>query len=119
MVFSITYHCVEYVILRIVTKCHYMDFNNENVRKDQTNPKNSSGQFNKEILSFKEAVAFLDISTSMLYKLTHKRSISFFKPNGKLIYFQKKDLLAWLRQNKKRSIHELESEMDNFLTQNS
>jgi excisionase family DNA binding protein len=107
------------VILRIETKYYNMDFNHEKLVQEQKNLKNSSGLFFKEILSFKEALDFLDISASMLYKLTHKRSISFFKPSGKLIYFQKKDLLSWLMQNKQISIEESEREMENYLSKNS
>ncbi|NYJ26615.1 helix-turn-helix domain-containing protein [Allomuricauda sp. ARW1Y1] len=95
-----------------------MNNDDEKLVQDQTNPKNTSGQFSKEILSFREALVFLDISASMLYKLTHKRRISFFKPNGKLIYFHRKDLMTWLMQNKQLSIDEAEMKMERFLTKN-
>ena len=32
--------------------------------------------------------------------MTHKNVISFFRPNGKLIYFEKSELLAWMRKNR-------------------
>ncbi|MCO6147397.1 helix-turn-helix domain-containing protein [Flavobacterium sp. NRK1] len=73
------------------------------------------GWLAKEVLSFKEALALLDISASMLYKLTHQRAISFYKPNGKLIYFKKEDLLSWMLSNKQPSNDEVSSDFLNKL----
>ena len=53
----------------------------------------------KEILSFREAIAYLDLSESFLYKLTSTRKIKFFKPNNGRIYFKKVDLDKWMLQN--------------------
>lgn len=63
-----------------------------------------SGYFAKEVLTFKEALALLGISASTLYKLTHQRAITFYKPNGKLLYFKRADLTNWMLQNKQDSI---------------
>lgn len=52
----------------------------------------------KEILNLEEAAIFLGISKSTLYKMTHKQVIPFYKSN-KLVYFEKSELLKWLRQN--------------------
>jgi excisionase family DNA binding protein len=53
----------------------------------------------KEVLSFNEAVEFLDVSKSFLYKMTASSEIMHFKPNGKLIYFKRQDLLDWIYGN--------------------
>jgi len=73
------------------------------------------GWLAKEVLSFKEALALLGISASMLYKLTHQRAISFYKPNGKLIYFKKADLLNWMLSNKQPSNEEVSFDLINQL----
>ncbi|OWP85302.1 hypothetical protein BWK59_00785 [Flavobacterium davisii] len=65
----------------------------------------------KEILSFKEAVLYLNVSESFLYKLTSKNEIPFSKPNGGKIYFKKEDLNKWMTQNSTTSIDELEKEI--------
>lgn len=54
----------------------------------------------KEIffLNFKEAVAYLGISTSTLYKLTSTKQIRFYKPKGK-IFFKKEDLTTYITQS--------------------
>lgn len=49
-----------------------------------------------EILDVGKAAKYLGISRSFLYKLTSGRTIAFFKPNGKRIYFLKSDLDKYL-----------------------
>jgi excisionase family DNA binding protein len=53
----------------------------------------------KNILSFDEASRFLNLSKSYLYKLTSGSLIPHYKPQGKMLYFEKDELEAWLRQN--------------------
>jgi excisionase family DNA binding protein len=86
--------------------------NKEVITMKKGNP--NLGFLAKEVLSFKEALAMLDISASMLYKLTHKRAINFYKPSGKLIYFKKEDLINWMLGNK----HETCKEVSNQLFEN-
>ncbi len=69
----------------------------------------------KEILSFNEAVSYLDVSKSFLYKLTSTNKISFSKPNNKLIYFQRIDLDNWMLQNRNESIGVLQKNLNNYL----
>ena len=54
---------------------------------------------NKNVLSFEEASKFLNLSKSYLYKLTSGNLIPHYKPQGKMLYFEKAELEAWLRQN--------------------
>lgn len=72
----------------------------------------------KEILSFKEALLYLDVSESFLYKLTSKREIEFTKPNGGKIYFKKQDLNNWMSQGNSKSIRVFEEEISNHLKKN-
>lgn len=65
----------------------------------------------KEILSFKEALLYLDVSDSFLYKLTSKKKIEFSKPNGGKLYFRKADLDKWMLQNESTSPRVLEEEI--------
>lgn len=62
----------------------------------------------KDILSFKEATQYLDLSESSLYKLTSESKISFSKPNGGKLYFKKSDLDNWMLQNENKSVDALE-----------
>ena len=51
----------------------------------------------KEVLNLEEAATFLGIAKSTLYKMTHENHLPYFKPSGKLIFFEKKALLDWVR----------------------
>ena len=55
----------------------------------------------KEILNMKDVCQYLDISQSMLYKLTCNGEIPHFKPRGKMIFFEKKELIKWIKKNAK------------------
>ena len=57
----------------------------------------------KQVLTLEEAALFMGISKSSLYKMTHRHELPFFRPNGKLIYFEKAELLKWMRQNRNMS----------------
>lgn len=64
----------------------------------------------KVIFSTREAAGYLGISLSYLYKLTSAHEIPYYKPRGKLCYFTKKDLDAFMCQLRVPSIRELNSE---------
>ena len=46
----------------------------------------------KNVLSFDEASRFLNLSKSYLYKLTSGNLIPHYKPQGKMLYFER---LSW------------------------
>ena len=54
----------------------------------------------KDILNMKDVCQYLDISQSLLYKLTCNGEIPHFKPRGKMIFFEKKELIAWINKSK-------------------
>ena len=64
----------------------------------------------KEVLTFDEASDYTGISRSYLYKLTSSGKIPHSKPNGKMLFFEKKKLTEWLLQNNRKSKQELEAE---------
>lgn len=67
----------------------------------------------KKILSFEEASQFLNLSKSYLYQLTSKGIIPHYKPQGKMIYFERELFEDWLRQNPVRTKQEQQSEAAN------
>ena len=67
----------------------------------------------KEVLSVEEAARFMDIARSSLYKMTSDRSIPFYRPNGKMIYFEKTDILEWIRKNRVMSVmYDVDKELE-------
>lgn len=66
----------------------------------------------KPVLNLEEASIYLGISRSMLYKMTHAGKIDFYKPEGKLIFFEKESLLNWARKNKVKSDETTQAEVE-------
>lgn len=54
----------------------------------------------EDILSFGEACKYLCVSESTLYKLTSLRKIEYYKPNGKMNYFSKAQLNAYIKSRR-------------------
>ena len=69
---------------------------------------------NKETLNFKEAARYLDISRSHLYKLTYSKQIPHYKPRGKNVFFERKELDKWLLQNRQATKAEIEQAANNY-----
>jgi excisionase family DNA binding protein len=63
---------------------------------------------NKEVLNLKEAAKYLNVSCSHLYKLTYSKQIPHYKPRGKQVYFEKRELDKWLLQNRQTTKAEIE-----------
>ena len=58
----------------------------------------------KEVLTTAEASAYLGLSESYIYKLTSLKQIPHYKPNGKLVYFNRKELCEWAMRNQVQTI---------------
>ena len=73
----------------------------------------------KTILNLTELSAYTGISKSYLYKLTHLGKISFSKPFGKLIFFEKSEVDKWLLSNKQTTSTELDIQANTYVTLNN
>ena len=69
----------------------------------------------KEVLSFNEAAIYLEVSHSHLYKMTSTGLVPSYKPNGKKLYFNRKELDLWLLSNKQVSKEEIDREASGYL----
>jgi excisionase family DNA binding protein len=72
----------------------------------------------KNILSFDEASEFLNLSKSYLYKLTSSGQIPHYKPQGKMLYFEKSELENWLRQNPIKTNQRVMQDAEAYLMSN-
>lgn len=61
----------------------------------------------KEILTFDEACIYMGVSKSFMYKCTSTNRIPHYKPSGRMIYFKKEDLSAWMLQNRISTAEEI------------
>lgn len=91
------------------------EIHEELVRAEETtHQQNTSG---KEILSLKEAATYIGVSYSHLYKLTSKRKIPCYCPQGKLLYFKRSELDEWLLRNRRDTQEEISQKADLYLIQ--
>ena len=66
-------------------------------------------------LTLKEAAEFLDFSRSYLYRLTSQGRIPCYKPEGKRIYFDRAELVNWLKRNRIRPQEEIAEEAATYV----
>ena len=68
------------------------------------------------LLSTAEAAEYLGIKLSYLHKLMMQKAICFYKPNGKLCYFDPEDLDRWLRRTRIVSDDEVDQQASAYIT---
>ena len=64
----------------------------------------------RDLMTTTEAARYLGLIPSYLYKLMMRRAIPYYKPGGKLCFFAKADLDAWLTRVRVKSQSEIDSE---------
>lgn len=74
--------------------------------------------YHKSILSFEEASVFLHLSKSYLYKLTSGGLIPHYKPQGKMLYFEREHLENFLRQNPVQTQDEIAEAAQRYVLNN-
>lgn len=62
----------------------------------------------KEILNVEELSDYTGFKKSYIYKLVHSNSIAFSKPNGKVLFFERKKIDEWLLTNSHKSHEEIQ-----------
>lgn len=70
----------------------------------------------KELLNLDEACLYMGISRSYMYKLTSSNQLTYYKPNGKVLFFDKKDLINWMTRNKIKSKDELNDDVNIYVS---
>lgn len=68
------------------------------------------GLASKEVLSFEEAAMYTGLSKSSLYRSTSLQIIPHYKPNGKMIFFNRVELEQWLQRNRVKTTEEIQQE---------
>jgi len=59
-------------------------------------------------LNIDEAAAYLKRSKHTLHKWTSKGTIPFYKPNGRVLYFKREELDAWVFRNRNIPAYEMD-----------
>lgn len=69
----------------------------------------------KDVLTFKEACLYIEVSQSHMYKLTSSKSIPHFCPQGKRLYFKRTELDFWLLRNRSESRENTDKKAADYL----
>lgn len=65
---------------------------------------------NKEVLTTEDVCRLTGFSKSYLYKLTSRRVIPHYKPCGKIVFFNRHEVEAWLQTNRVSTAAEIAGE---------
>lgn len=68
----------------------------------------------KNVLTVEDAAILLGLSPSTIYRWTMSKIIPHYKPNGKLVFFNKKELEDWMMRNRVASEDEIMDEAANY-----
>ena len=77
--------------------------------------KENESNSERGLLTTTEAAHYLGVKPSSLYKMMMRRAIPYYKPGGKLCFFAKDDLDAWLTSIRIKSQNEIESEAARYI----
>lgn len=72
----------------------------------------------KNVLTLDDVALLTGMSKSHLYKLTCSKQIPFYRPNGKLVFFDRQELECWLKQNRVNTTAEAEQQAICYVMRN-
>lgn len=81
------------------------------LQQSQPEPKT---QEKENFLLVQQASEYLSLTIPTVYGLIHRNEIPYYK-RGKRVYFLEKDLEAWLKKSRKKTVYELREEADQKL----
>jgi len=69
----------------------------------------------EQFLTIQQAAEFLRLSVPTIYGLVHRSEIPVCK-QGKRLYFSNKELAAWVKSGRKKTLSEIKSEANDYLS---
>lgn len=69
----------------------------------------------KEVLTLNEVSLYTGLSKSYLHKLTASKQIPHFKPFGKIVFFNRDEIIDWLQQRRVETSKELDQRAADYL----
>lgn len=72
----------------------------------------------KTVLTFDEGCNYTGLTKSFMYKQTSQGKIPHYKPQGKMIYFERAELEKWLLRNRITPASEIDEQANTYVTLN-
>lgn len=69
----------------------------------------------KNVLTVEDVAILMGVSTFYVYQLTHKNKIPYYKPNGKNIYFEKKEIEQWMCRGRVPSKEDIDDQARKYV----
>ncbi len=69
----------------------------------------------KNVLSLEDVAVITGLSKSWLYKATSNHQIPHYKPNGKLVYFDRTEIENWMKQNRIATAQEIDQQATSYV----
>lgn len=84
---------------------------NHLLNQSASTPESMQYPAENKFLTVTEVSKMLNISTGAIYNMTSTRQIPFFKKGGR-VYFDKKEIDEWIRQDRRKTIKQLQVEAE-------
>lgn len=112
LIFPLFYTGLKSFFTSIIVPYFAISSTSEDGYRSPNNSHKTNGNMEKmnQLIPTAEAAEFLGIKVSYLHKLMMRRVIPYYKPNGKLCFFDKADLEAWLKNIRVASQTELDQQ---------
>ena len=72
----------------------------------------------KDVFNMDDLVAYTGLTKGYLYRLVCERAIPYYKGNGKMNYFKRDDINAWLLRNRIKSQTEIDAAAAAYVVKN-
>ena len=73
-------------------------------------------EISNNLMTTAEAAAFLGYKVSYRYKLMMRHAVPYYKPSGKLCFFDREELDAWRRSNRITPQSEIDEQAARYLS---
>jgi len=76
----------------------------------ERNSRPTLAERSQEFVTLEQAGEILGLSKGTLYQYTFNKTIPYYKPNGRKVYFKVKDLINFMERGRRSSIDEIKSQ---------
>lgn len=99
------------LLLQRISKLNYKKMDTQilnQILDELKSIKNTNLLSEKTILTIDDFILLTGLTKSTVYKMTSTNQIPHYKPSGRTLFFEKKDVEEWLRKNRVDSLEESE-----------
>ena len=72
----------------------------------------------KPVLKIEDVAILTGLSESHIYKLTSQKRIPHYKKEGKTLYFDKQEIVDWMKETRIATVQETEADAQRYLIRN-